>query len=136
MEDQRKDGRDTGVRPSADQQGVARREPFPLLADPVNYTPDTLDIWSNRPEMGYWLGVLGDQVQTVVEKAVASEGNSQGTRARCCRLRLFTPPACSGHGALQVLSGRTSSRLQLVYKAFGFCTCCFQAPMTSQTVWS
>ena len=43
--------------------------------------PDTLDIWSNRAEMDYWLGVLGDQVQTVVEKAVASEGNSQGAHA-------------------------------------------------------
>ena len=58
------------------------REPFPLLADPVGYTPDTLDIWSRPAEMEYWLGVLGDQVQTVVEKAVASEGNSQGAHGK------------------------------------------------------
>jgi hypothetical protein len=49
------------------------REPFPLLADPVHYTPDTLDIWADRSEMLYWLGVLQDQVQTVVEKAAASD---------------------------------------------------------------
>ncbi len=49
------------------------REPFPLLADPVHYTPDTLDIWGDRSEMLYWLTVLQDQVQTVVEKAAASD---------------------------------------------------------------
>ena len=46
--------------------------------DPVSYSPDTLDIWSNRPEMDYWLGILGEQVDNIVEKAIASEGNSPG----------------------------------------------------------
>ena len=55
-----------------------RRETFPLLMDPVSYSPDTLDIWSNRPEMDYWLSILGEQVDDTVEKAIASEGNSPG----------------------------------------------------------
>ena len=55
-----------------------RRETFPLLMDPVSYSPDTLDIWSNRPEMDYWLSILGEQVDNIVEKAIASEGNSPG----------------------------------------------------------
>ena len=61
-----------------DAAAPARRETFPLLTDPVSYSPDTLDIWSNRPEMDYWLGILGEQVDTIVEKAIASEGNSPG----------------------------------------------------------
>jgi hypothetical protein len=56
----------------------ACREPFPLLADPVQYTPDTLDIWGNRSEMDYWLGVLLDQIGTVVEKAAACDGQPGG----------------------------------------------------------
>lgn len=58
---------------------VPCRETFPLLMDPVSYSPDTLDIWSNRPEMDYWLGILGEQVDNIVEKAIASEGNSPGS---------------------------------------------------------
>ena len=61
-----------------DAAGRGRRETFPLLTDPVSYSPDTLDIWSNRPEMDYWLGILGEQVDTIVEKAINSEGNSPG----------------------------------------------------------
>ena len=58
------------------------RETFPLLMDPVSYSPDTLDIWSNRPEMDYWLSILGEQVDNIVEKAIASEGNSPGDLIR------------------------------------------------------
>ena len=47
--------------------------------DPGSYSPDTLDIWSNRPEMDYWLSILGEQVDNIVEKAIASEGNSPGS---------------------------------------------------------
>ena len=28
--------------------------------------------------MDYWLGILGEQVDTIVEKAINSEGNSPG----------------------------------------------------------
>ncbi|CAL8471142.1 g10684 [Coccomyxa elongata] len=56
------------------------REPFPLLADGVHYTPDTLDIWGDRSEMDYWLGVLLDQVSTVVEKAAACDNKPDGRR--------------------------------------------------------
>ena len=69
------------------------REPFPLLADPVGYAPDTLDIWARPAEMEYWLGVLGDQVQTVVEKAVASEANSQGARRTPGAARVHAAPS-------------------------------------------
>ena len=54
------------------------RETFPLLRDPVSYSPDTLDIWSNRSEMDYWLSILGEQVDNIVQKAIASEGSSPG----------------------------------------------------------
>lgn len=62
-------------------------EPFPLLADPVKYEPNTLDIAADPAEMEYWLGVLQDQIPTVCEKAVASDGGSKGaTRPPwCCR---------------------------------------------------
>ena len=30
--------------------------------------------------MDYWLGILGEQVDTIVEKAIASEGNSPGAQ--------------------------------------------------------
>ena len=65
------------------------REPFPLLADPVQYTPDTLDIWGNRSEMDYWLGVLLDQVSTVVEKAAACDGQP-GARLICGVFLLYS----------------------------------------------
>lgn len=64
----------------------ACREPFPLLADPVQYTPDTLDTWGNRSEMDYWLGVLLDQIGTVVEKAAACDGQPGG-----CHLHELPP---------------------------------------------
>ena len=54
-------------------------ESFPLLADPVHYTPDTQDINKDREEMDYWLGVLHDQIPTVVAKAIASEHKTPGT---------------------------------------------------------
>ncbi len=57
---------------------LVRRETFPLLQDPVSYSPDTMDIWSNRSEMDYWLSILGEQVDNIVQKAIASEGNSPG----------------------------------------------------------
>lgn len=57
-------------------------EPFPLLADPVHYIPDTQDINTDREEMEYWLGVLHEQIPTVVAKAVASDHKTAG--AACC----------------------------------------------------
>jgi len=51
-------------------------EPFPLLSDPLHYNPNTVDINGDDAEMAYWVGVLQDQIPTVVEKAAASEGNT------------------------------------------------------------
>lgn len=53
-------------------------EAFPLLADPVHYIPDTQDMHKDREEMEYWLGVLHDQIGTVVAKAIASERGTPG----------------------------------------------------------
>lgn len=51
-------------------------EPFPLLADPKRYEPNTIDINADAAEMAYWVGILQDAIPTVVEKAAASEGNT------------------------------------------------------------
>ena len=51
-------------------------EPFPLLVDPAVYTPNTIDINADAAEMSYWVGILADQIPTVVEKAASSEGNA------------------------------------------------------------
>ena len=51
-------------------------EPFPLLADPMHYNPNTIDINADAAEMAYWVGILQDAIPTVVEKAAASESNS------------------------------------------------------------
>lgn len=51
-------------------------EPFPLLADPGGYNPNTIDINSDAAEMAYWVGILQDAIPTVVQKAAASENNS------------------------------------------------------------
>jgi len=57
-------------------------EPFPLLADPAGYAPDTLDVAADRAELDYWLGVLRDQVPQVVEKAVSSENAARRQERR------------------------------------------------------
>jgi bifunctional damage-control phosphatase, subfamily II, fusion protein len=51
-------------------------EPFPLLADPGGYNPNTIDINSDAAEMAYWVGILQDAIPTVVQKAASSENNS------------------------------------------------------------
>ena len=57
-------------------------ESFPLLADPVHYTPDTQDIHKDREEMNYWLGTLQEGLPTLVAKASASEHNKPGGGGR------------------------------------------------------
>ena len=53
-------------------------EPFPLLTDPVNYEPNTLDISGDKHMLDYWLNVLSDSIPTIMAKAVASEGGKPG----------------------------------------------------------
>jgi type II pantothenate kinase len=43
-------------------------EPFPLLADPLAYHANTIDINADPAEMDYWVGVLQRQIPNVVEK--------------------------------------------------------------------
>ena len=54
-------------------------EPFPLLTDPVNYEPNTVDISGDKHMLDYWLTVLSDSIPTIMAKAVASEGGKPGT---------------------------------------------------------
>ena len=53
-------------------------EPFPLLTDPVNYEPNTVDISGDKHMLDYWLTVLSDSIPTIMAKAVASEGGKPG----------------------------------------------------------
>lgn len=53
-------------------------EPFPLLTDPVDYEPNTLNVREDKPMLHYWLNVLSDSIQTIMAKAVASEGGTAG----------------------------------------------------------
>lgn len=57
-------------------------EPFPLLAEPSSYNPNTIDINSDAAEMAYWVGILQDAIPTVVEKASASECCSEDAMKR------------------------------------------------------
>ncbi|KAJ7567107.1 hypothetical protein O6H91_02G132200 [Diphasiastrum complanatum] len=60
---------------------VPSLEPFPLLADPKGYEPNTID-FSDPEEQEYWFGILSDQLPDLVQKAVASEGGTDGAKRR------------------------------------------------------
>lgn len=55
------------------------KEPFPLLLHPSEYVPDTIDIME-KSELRYWVEVLSGQIPTVVEKAIATAGGTDGTK--------------------------------------------------------
>lgn len=78
-------------------------EPFPLLADSATYAVNTFDISEDVAEMSYWIGVLQDQIPTVMQKAASSEHNSKESLRRAahfgrtlnlhlCRYRSQTDP--------------------------------------------
>ena len=54
-------------------------EPFPLLSQRpgYKYAANTIDINADAAEMAYWVGILQDQLPTVMEKAASSQGNSK-----------------------------------------------------------
>ncbi|KAI8111302.1 hypothetical protein M9434_004874 [Picochlorum sp. BPE23] len=52
-------------------------EPFPLLATSCKYVANTIDINADAAEMAYWVGVLQDQIPTVMEKAASSQQNTK-----------------------------------------------------------
>jgi hypothetical protein len=58
--------------------GLTRGDTPPRAGGQVSYEPNTLDIYSDPEEMAYWLGVLADQIPTVVQKAMACEGTTAG----------------------------------------------------------
>ena len=70
-------------------------EPFPLLADPAMYVVNTFDITEDVAEMAYWIGVLQDQIPTVMHKAASSEQNSKESLRRAAHFgRTFNLHLC------------------------------------------
>lgn len=65
-------------------------EPFPLLTDPVDYEPNTLNLREDKPMLHYWLNVLSDSIQNIMAKAMASEGGTAGG----CPLLFFVSLLC------------------------------------------
>lgn len=57
-------------------------EPFPLLSRSFKYVPNTIDINSDAAEMAYWVGILQDQLATVMEKAASSQSNTRDATER------------------------------------------------------
>lgn len=60
---------------------VPSLEVFPLLADPKNYEPNTIDL-SDHGELEYWFTVLSGHLPDLVDKAVASEGGTDDAKRR------------------------------------------------------
>eukprot|EP00252_Welwitschia_mirabilis_P002910 TRINITY_DN12918_c0_g1_i1.p1 TRINITY_DN12918_c0_g1~~TRINITY_DN12918_c0_g1_i1.p1 ORF type:complete len:874 (+),score=191.99 TRINITY_DN12918_c0_g1_i1:173-2794(+) len=60
---------------------VPSLEPFPLLADPKAYEPNTVDL-GDLSELQYWLTILSDHLPDLVDKAVASEGGTEDAKKR------------------------------------------------------
>ena len=57
-------------------------EPFPLLSISHKYVPNTIDINADAAEKAYWIGILQDQLATVMEKAASSQGNTDDAMNR------------------------------------------------------
>ena len=53
------------------------QEPFPLLSQPTEYEPDTIDI-TEKTELTYWVKILSGQIPIVAEKAIATDGGTEG----------------------------------------------------------
>jgi len=68
-------------------------EPFPMLSDPQQYEPNTIDISDALEERDYWLGVLEEQVPTYVRKAASSQGLTADAQRRADAFGM----ALSGH---------------------------------------
>eukprot|EP00897_Mesotaenium_endlicherianum_P000944 jgi/Mesen1/10850/ME000093S10365 len=60
---------------------IPSMEPFPLLADPRGYEPNTIDL-AEVEEREYWFRILDDHTPTLVDMAVASEGGTDDARRR------------------------------------------------------
>lgn len=57
-------------------------ETFPLLLNPEEYEPNTIDIHKSTSDRHYWLQTLKDQIATVANKAAASENCSESAQRR------------------------------------------------------
>ncbi len=76
--------------------------PPPVPPRPLpQYDPNTVNINTDRSELEYWAGVLQDQIPTVVEKAITSEGSTKGERSGAAQ----RSPAPGGKGPLYETSG-------------------------------
>ncbi|KAH9301546.1 hypothetical protein KI387_013129, partial [Taxus chinensis] len=60
---------------------VPSLEPFPLLADPKRYEPNTVDL-GDPSELQYWFTILSEHLPDLVDKAVASEGGTDNAKRR------------------------------------------------------
>ncbi|KAL3145762.1 hypothetical protein ABBQ38_015142 [Trebouxia sp. C0009 RCD-2024] len=101
-------------------------EPFPLLSDPVNYEPNTVDISGDKHMLDYWLNVLADSIPTIMAKAVASEGGTADARRRAAafgralaahisKLRA-EPSAYGGIGLAELLGMREECLREFAFK--------------------
>ena len=59
---------------------------LPLLADPADYQPNTVDMTSDADARRYWLDVFANHLPSLVRHAVTSEGDSPDARARIERM--------------------------------------------------
>eukprot|EP00210_Caulerpa_lentillifera_P003727 g3560.t1 len=98
---------------------------FPLLVNPEEYEPNTLDINNSKSERLYWLQILIGQINTVAQKASSSDVDCETVQrraeafARSFRAHLEkikTEPAAYGVTGLQELL----EMRELCLREFGF----------------
>jgi uncharacterized protein with ATP-grasp and redox domains len=65
---------------------TTRLTTLPLLADPANYHPNTVDMTGDLEAREYWLNVFADHLPSMVRHAIRSEGNTPEARARIERM--------------------------------------------------
>ena len=93
-------------------------QPFPLLAEPQQYEPETFNIVDDPGARSYWLGVLRDSIPGVVDKAALSEQRTpgqlrapgSGVRA-CCESAAPRRAASAGASCDMELRSRDSTCL-------------------------
>ncbi|XP_048588181.1 4'-phosphopantetheine phosphatase-like isoform X2 [Nematostella vectensis] len=61
--------------------------PFPLLASPGDYLPDTEDLTADAAARQYWLDCFGAALDKVVERAIWSQRNSPDVHERAEKFR-------------------------------------------------
>ena len=59
---------------------------LPLLADPSNYQPNTVDLVGDPAARRYWLDVFANHLPSLCRHCLASEGDTPATRDRAARM--------------------------------------------------